>query len=172
MQVPSARVLKLTVPESNKTPSRMSSKLTPPERSFIFLRTQHNWPTLTKNKVTKHTIMWTEYWSKRPGQFSCWRVCDLSRCTPRQRKWQKNTIELHCWISHRRGFWMEFTLPWFTTWEIANLLFTQGVLLHVKRRGCAANWVVFMQEIPKHGSHFHEKIPDYGSDFQSFRDSL
>ena len=29
-------------------------------------------------------------------------VCDLSRCTARQRKWQKNTIGLHCWISHSR----------------------------------------------------------------------
>ena len=29
-------------------------------------------------------------------------VCDLSCCTARERKW-KNTIELHCWISHSRG---------------------------------------------------------------------
>ena len=30
-------------------------------------------------------------------------VCDLSRWTERQHKWQKNTIGLFCWISHSRG---------------------------------------------------------------------
>ena len=24
----------------------------------------------------------------------------LSRCTAQQRQWQKNTVGLHCWISH------------------------------------------------------------------------
>ena len=27
----------------------------------------------------------------------------MSRCTARQRQWQKNTIGLHCWNSHSRG---------------------------------------------------------------------
>ena len=37
--------------------------------------------------------LWYIYWA-----------CDLHvTCTARQRKWQKNTIEFHCWISHSRA---------------------------------------------------------------------
>ena len=67
--------------------------------------------------VKSHRVLpqWVERWS---SQLLCcggktnmgmvygggykW-VCDLSCCTARQRKWQKNTIQLHCWISHSRG---------------------------------------------------------------------
>ena len=39
---------------------------------------------------------------RRPGPARYYWVCDLSRCTVRQRKSQKNTIGLYCWISHSR----------------------------------------------------------------------
>ena len=39
---------------------------------------------------------------------------------------------------------------------------------HVKTYGDVPQFWVFLQEINNNGSHFHEKIPNYGSDFQKF----
>ena len=55
-----------------------------------------------------HILNYTSYegrtiQSKRFRGFRYKWVCDLSHCTARQRKLKRNTIELHCWISHSKG---------------------------------------------------------------------
>ena len=39
----------------------------------------------------------------------------------------------------------------------------------LRHTGMRQFWVGFLQEIPNMGPIFHEKIPDYGSDFQNLK---
>ena len=69
-------------------------------------------------------------------------VCDFTRCTAQQCKWQKNSIGIHCWISHSRAILNEIQVA--VPYNALNRKITI-VFAPIYNHGLSQHWLYCIQ---------------------------